>query len=529
VPSRIAAWAAFSIVVLCAVVSLSQRDLFVGDETKYGEVLREMRAARTFFVPVLNGEPYSHKPPVHFWIVYALSFVFGARSMWTFVLPSIAAFIALALVTRALARELFGDAAGPPALFFFSTFWLVWGLAGTGRMDLLFVFCLALAMRALFRHFASRAHGALFFAALWSGFAALVKGPMAPIIVLLAFAWLSFRRRERPKLSHLGALGVLLLIPALWLVPATLMQGSGYLEQLLVKQSLGRAVSSWVHKEPVWYYIAHFPADFFPWFALLVVAIVAALRRPADDARRQRLEFCLLWIAVVVVAFSALSGKLDIYVLPAIPPAAMLLGDFAAARVDDRHERAAIVGNQCILAILVVLGASVAVKAPRYLGRTPEGRLFDPAVISGIFVAMALIALSGLAVMLMRRFRSVGASSVALACAALAPLVAIVFFAMQPLDDVGSTAPLVRTLEPLEPNGRAIALYQSPFLWTRELPESYEKVRYIGARGLVEAGEPPRVVVTSRPRAHELEGLAAYERVATVRMIGKDFDVYRRR
>src|SRR3954464_14026374 len=78
--------------VLCAFITPFQRDLFVGDETKYGEVVREMRTTGAFFLPTLNGAPFTHKPPLHFWLIDALTFPLGRYSMWAFVIPSLLAF-----------------------------------------------------------------------------------------------------------------------------------------------------------------------------------------------------------------------------------------------------------------------------------------------------------------------------------------------------------------------------------------------------------------------------------------------------
>src|SRR5258708_19796882 len=78
-----------------------RRDLFVGDETKYGQVVREMRASGAFFLPTLNGTPFTHKPPLHFWLIDLLTFPLGLYSTWAFVIPSLLAFACLLwLLTR---------------------------------------------------------------------------------------------------------------------------------------------------------------------------------------------------------------------------------------------------------------------------------------------------------------------------------------------------------------------------------------------------------------------------------------------
>src|SRR5690349_19559193 len=89
------------LVVVTILLSPMRRDLFVGDETKYSQVIREMRETRNYLVPQLNGRPYTHKPPVHFWTITALTHLFGYQSLWPFVLQSILSYVALLLVVRA--------------------------------------------------------------------------------------------------------------------------------------------------------------------------------------------------------------------------------------------------------------------------------------------------------------------------------------------------------------------------------------------------------------------------------------------
>src|SRR6266446_7085624 len=108
-------------IVLSALASPFQRDLFVGDETKYGQVVREMRATDAFFLPTLNGAPFTHKPPLHFWMIDLLTIPFGVYSTWAFVLPSLLAFIFLIWLMWGMG--------GPVAAFVCGTSLMIWGSA----------------------------------------------------------------------------------------------------------------------------------------------------------------------------------------------------------------------------------------------------------------------------------------------------------------------------------------------------------------------------------------------------------------
>src|SRR2546423_5071715 len=83
---------ALTLLFFSVLITPARRDLFVGDETKYGQVVREMRSTGAFFLPTLNGAPFTHKPPLHFWLIDLLTVPLGLHSTWAFVLPSVAAF-----------------------------------------------------------------------------------------------------------------------------------------------------------------------------------------------------------------------------------------------------------------------------------------------------------------------------------------------------------------------------------------------------------------------------------------------------
>lgn len=99
---------ALAIVVLSGLLSPLQRELFVGGETKYNQVVREMRVGpflQSFMVSTLEGEPFTHKPPLRFWLVASLTGVFGTYSIWPFVLPSLIAFALLLALSRSSAMR----------------------------------------------------------------------------------------------------------------------------------------------------------------------------------------------------------------------------------------------------------------------------------------------------------------------------------------------------------------------------------------------------------------------------------------
>ncbi|MDX1584679.1 MAG: glycosyltransferase family 39 protein, partial [Thermoanaerobaculia bacterium] len=246
-----AAWIGLLVLAVgSAWISPFGRELTVGDETKYSRVVWEMADSDEVLVPRLEGEPYAHKPPLHFWILTLLSHVFGLGSTWTYVLPSLLFFLVLNWLTAVVATRIAGMQRGLIASALFSTFWLAWVVAQTARMDMMFVAAITAGAILIFEHFEHGKRGSVVTAGLLFGIAILVKGPMGGVIGIVLFSIERFRRRHsterRGWVEPLLALLAILVVPLIWLVPAIFAGGGDYGRELLVDQSLGRAFQSWV-------------------------------------------------------------------------------------------------------------------------------------------------------------------------------------------------------------------------------------------------------------------------------------------
>lgn len=491
---------ALAVVLLSAALSPLQRELYVGDETKYSQVVREMREG-SFFLPTLNGSPFTHKPPLHFWAVDLLTYVFGVYSIWPFVLPSLVSFALLLLLMHR-----FG---GPMAAFVCGSSLLMWGSAQTARMDVAFAALLALAA-----YFIYRANGALTIGAgIATGFAFLVKGPMAPVIALALFTFESFRRRRKPTGRDALALLPMLLLPLLWLVPAIIIGGEPYWREIFYKQTVGRAVGAWVHKSPPWFYVMRAPLTLMPWFFLTIAALVAAYRRNDDRAK-----FAVSWMLAVFVPYTLLSSKLDVYMIAMLPAMALLVARFVD--VDDAWGRRA---NLVMLSLFALIGAAGLIVQPHHI------REEDGASIARLDVRMlfALLLFASIAAMIVTLRGRLQASTLATGLVLPIALGYAALFLVPLANELASTRPLVRALEVQNAAPEDIRLYVCPHLWIRGMNPALARVRHANADDLRAA--PPPVIVARRKNAHEIEDvLHGYRKSGELRMIGKWFDVYRR-
>ena len=489
---------ALAIVFISVWLSPLHRELYVGDETKYSQVVREMRAG-SFFLPTLNGTPFTHKPPLHFWAIGLLTHVFGVHSIWPFVLPS--------LISFALLLALMHRMGGPMAAFVCGTSLLMWGSSQTARMDVAFA-----ALLALSAHFIFRANGALTLpAGIASGIAFLVKGPMAPVITLALFAIESIRRRRRPEAKDALALLPMLLLPLVWLVPAIVIGGEAFWNEIFYKQTVGRAVGAWVHKSPPWFYLVRAPLTLAPWFFLCVAAL---FRR--DD---ERAKFAVSYILAVLVPYTLLSSKLDVYMIAMLPGVALLIARYLESGDHIWGRRA----NLVMLSLFAIVGAAGLVVQPHHI-REEDGALVSRLEIRMLFALFLVTAVIAIVVTLRTNLR---ASTIA---TGLVPVIALGYagVALVPLaNEMASTRPLVRALQRQNAAPEQIALYVAPHLWVRGMPPELGRARHVDATAL--RASSPEVLVVRRRNADEVaDVLRGYRKVDELRMIGKWFDVYRK-
>ncbi|MDE5872059.1 MAG: hypothetical protein K2H22_08970, partial [Muribaculaceae bacterium] len=229
------------------------------------------------------------------------------------------------------------------ALLMLFTCGLFAGMVFTLRMDMLMTMFIVLALRS-FRQL-ERSPGKpslkerLVFA-LWIFLAVFSKGPMGILIPLVATTvWLLLTRRIRLWTRAWGwpAWTLLIVLCAAWFSAVYAEGGTEYLDNLLVHQTVGRAVNSFHHKRPFWYYLVSLTYTLLPWTFVIFGAIVYGIRR----YRRQDCSLFSYFLVVILTTFvllSIISSKLQVYMLPAYPFMVYL-----AVMVCARHKESSLV------------------------------------------------------------------------------------------------------------------------------------------------------------------------------------------
>jgi 4-amino-4-deoxy-L-arabinose transferase-like glycosyltransferase len=455
--------------------ALGARDVWNPDEARYAEVAREMRLSGEWLVPHLNGDVYSQKPPLLFWLIALSALVTGGLGGGAARLPSAAAAIATVLLTYRMGRRFFGRRAGWLAAAAFATCSKVLWQGRFGQIDMLLAALVAAAVWFWVRGYTEQRPRLypLFF--LFAGLATLAKGPVGLLPPLLSIVVYLLVVRERGEIGRLRiGLGLLVwaAVVLAWLVPAGLAGGEEYLRNIVFRQNVTRYAEPWHHFQPPWYYLTVVPVDFFPWSVLLPSALVIGwrrLRRPEAGApeetaalARRGYLFALCWMLVTVAFFSLSPAKRTVYVLTMYPAMALLVGaalDRLGARWSElsRRERRGLVWPLAGLAGLALL---LPVAVPFAAARNAEDVApMGPGLVPAVAVAAALLAAGAVAAWWLARGGRVSHAAGALA-GGMAGLALVAFlFAVPRFDAVKSARALSRTFVERADPGEPYAIY----------------------------------------------------------------------
>ena len=363
------------------------------DEPRYARIAEEMRAEGTWVTPILQGKPWLEKPPLYYWITRPFYSIFDA--------PEIAARAATALCALAAAAAVYwtGCAIWTPlagkisALILLTTL----GLAGFGRSattDMPFTCFLTIALATMAVAMEKEIGKKVLTAYIFLGIAALGKGPVA--VVLAAGAALIFRlfnkrgglfRRWRPFSGLLIATATAL--PWFWL--AFRENGYSFIDTFFINHNFARYVTDiHHHAQPFYYYLPVLIALFFPWSGWIFVLTPRFL---PDSLRRWREWrsgplFVACWFFFPILFFSFSGSKLPGYILPSLPPLALILGSRLAKAIQEKSE------IPCFRAALwaqLFLSFCLAIAAPVFFYRDYGGNWKAGACISVAVLIPAII------------------------------------------------------------------------------------------------------------------------------------------
>lgn len=311
------------------------RPLALPDEGRYVGVAWEMLRSGNWVTPTLDGLPFFHKPPLFYWITALALDVFGP-SEWAARSASILAGSVTVTVVYVVMRDWLGSRSAGIAALVLATQPLFFGGAQFANLDMLVAACISVAvllgataaLRLIdakpYRSALAGAYGAAALGVLAKGLIGLV----IPALVLTVWLGLTGHRRTILRLCWFPGIAMFLVMTAPWFVAAQL-EHPEFLHYFFVVQQFQRFTGTGFNNvEPFWFYVPVLLILVLPWSIWLLPILLRW--RPVSPPRSAALSLMWTWLAVVLVFFSIPQSKLVGYVLPALPPVAVLVAIVAS-------------------------------------------------------------------------------------------------------------------------------------------------------------------------------------------------------
>ena len=480
--------------LLLLLFRLGQVPLLGPDEPRYARVAVEMARANEFVTPTLAGVAWLEKPPLYYWLAGLGFRLFGeneAAARW----PAVVAALLLTGFTGLLGARLFGRSCGRLAMIVTATSPLLFAYSRAATMDVL-VAAFITGASGLFILSNLGIAGPSAVPAAWvlMALAVLAKGPIGLLIPLGVgvAAGLATSRFGLSRLVSLPAMLLALAIAGPWFAAIYFDQGFHFIEVFILNHNLERFTTTiHNHPGPVYYYLPVLLLGVFPWSGLVAPAMAAA-----GTVERRPLLSVVAWILVPLALFSVAGSKLPGYILPCLPPFAILLALSTRVLSSPEH-RGAVRAAGLIGLVIAAVAAALTIRGFR------EGEAWGRSALAPAFWLLATTFAASRAFDRARheglRILAIGASGLLLLLTLVAP-------------------PVLETMESgrrlfLPAQGREVlAIGAWRTAWMAGYFYNDGRVREMTSlsQALALVGDEPRLLLLGPAEWHEVKGLDRY-------------------
>jgi 4-amino-4-deoxy-L-arabinose transferase len=318
----------FLVFAVLYIFPLGVRPLSAPDETRYGEISREMIASGNYVSPRLNDLRYFEKPVMGYWLNALSLKTFGENNFAVRFSSALSAGISALIVFLFVRRFTKDRFLAFMASAIFLTFLEVVCLGVFSVLDSMVSMFLTGAMGLFLfawevRNERPKFHQRLFLFGIFLGLACMIKGFLAfvvPASIMIPFILWEGKWKELFRIIW-GPLLAIILVMLPWSILIH-QQEHDFWNFFIWNEHIRRFFSDNAqHKASPFYFFIALPLAAIPW-TFVGPAALKSLRR--KEFQSSFMRFVLCWLVFPFLFFSASSGKLVTYILPCFPPLAIL-------------------------------------------------------------------------------------------------------------------------------------------------------------------------------------------------------------
>jgi 4-amino-4-deoxy-L-arabinose transferase-like glycosyltransferase len=385
-PSRKYIWLLFALLILAAYFSGLTLPLLGPDEPRYTQVAREMFERGDWVTPTLGGHNWFEKPALLYWLQIVSFHLFGVTEFaarFGSALFGLGTVASVWLLGRAVERRMPAEYAGSGfgnwlALITASTIGII-AFAHAASFDIVLTFPITAALACFFIWELKETRNAksdeddrpeispspllLFSPSLigfyfFIGLALLAKGLVGivfPFAIVSFYYLLSWKFPPKAMIVSLfWGTALAVLVSCSWYVPMYQRHGWAFIDEFFIQHHFQRYTSNkYLHPQPFFFFLWVLPLMTIPWLPFFISSLWNFIPRKVFDAQNDAKNegdpivsptplllhssspllkvrrFAAAWLLVPLVFFSFSGSKLPGYVLPALPAAMILTGEYA--------------------------------------------------------------------------------------------------------------------------------------------------------------------------------------------------------
>jgi len=330
-----------TLMAICSLAGITALGLTGPDEPRYASIARAMARTGDWITPRLNGQPWSEKPALYYWLAGIAYRIFG-EGEFAMRLPSVLGAVLATLAAAWAALRAYGLDAARLTLFMLPATIGMIGFSHSAAGDMLFTALLAATAAAAAEILQAKRPGLpsrIAFGALL-GAAVLAKGPAAVVLAggsVLLWALLSRRIAAAFGFFHPACLAAFAAVAVPWYALCAA-RNPDFVRVFFFEHNFQRYLTPmFQHPQPFWFFVPVLLAAAFPWTVLTAPLLLDAARAPKSSGWRDSpAMFFACWVAFPLLFFSFSESKLPGYMLPALPPLVLLLATALARRISTQ-------------------------------------------------------------------------------------------------------------------------------------------------------------------------------------------------
>lgn len=342
---------------------LAGHNLLEPDEGRYSEIPREMIESGNYVTPMLNYVKYFEKPAMLYWM-NALSFkVLGQNALASRLPSALCALFGIA-VTGVFGAFIFGTRAGFTAAVLTGSSLLYYAIGTINITDMPLAFFMTLTMTSFYagnikgnRHWYLISYAAMALGVLTKGLIAFVL----PAGIVFFYIIVTRKWRLILDLLYIPGISLFFVVTAPWFYLVCRDNPDFFYFFFVQEHFLRYTTTMHDRNEPFWFYLALLPVAVMPWTAFLfaLASKTSTLRSPEGKEMKDANIFLMLWFAVILLFFSISGSKLIPYIVPCIPPLALLTAANISRMINLNRWMGSALGWSIAVALLFTVAALV--------------------------------------------------------------------------------------------------------------------------------------------------------------------------